>query len=115
MYLHLGNNTVVNSNEIIGIFDMDNTTVSKHTRKYLAQRTKNGEVVNVSLELPKSFVVCSSNNKKNGIYQPAVTKDIAEEKKFFKVFVTLQKGLAINYENKMPVLRKKAWLFSSLY
>lgn len=64
MYLHLGNNVIVNENDIIGIFDIDNTTVSKHTRNYLSQRTSNSEIVNVSMELPKSFVVC--NNKKNG-------------------------------------------------
>lgn len=64
MYLHLGNNVIVNKNDIIGIFDIDNTTVSKHTRNYLSQRTANAEIVNVSMELPKSFVVC--NNRKNG-------------------------------------------------
>lgn len=64
MYLHLGNNVIVNKNDIIGIFDIDNTTVSKHTRSYLSQRTANAEIVNVSMELPKSFVVC--NNRKSG-------------------------------------------------
>ena len=52
----MGNNIIVNDKDIIGIFDMDNTTVSKHTRKYLSERTKNKEVVNVSFELPKSFI-----------------------------------------------------------
>ena len=84
MYLHLGNNTVVNNNEIIGIFDMDNTTVSKHTGKYLAQRTKNGEVVNVSLELPKSFVVCSSNNKKTVYISQLSPKTLLKRKNFLK-------------------------------
>ena len=61
MYLHLGNNIIVKDKDIIGIFDIDNTTVSKHTRKYLSQRTKNGEIINVSSELPKSFVVCRTD------------------------------------------------------
>ena len=30
-----------------------------YTREYLAQAEKKGRVVNVSMELPKSFVVCS--------------------------------------------------------
>lgn len=64
LYLHLGNNVVVNVNDIVGIFDIDNTTISKHTRDYLAQRTADHQIVNVSMELPKSFVVC--NNKKSG-------------------------------------------------
>ena len=40
------------------MFDLDNSTVSKHTRDFLARAQKEGRVVNVSMELPKSFVVC---------------------------------------------------------
>lgn len=58
MYLHLGQNTVVRTNTIIGIFDIENTSVSKFTRGYLSLAQKTGRVVNVSAELPKSFVVC---------------------------------------------------------
>ena len=32
-------------------------TISKHTKKYLALAEKEGRVINVSYELPKSFVV----------------------------------------------------------
>ena len=59
MYLHLGQDTVIKMDEIIGIFDMETSTISKITRDYLAQAEKAGQVVNVSMELPKSFVVCS--------------------------------------------------------
>lgn len=58
MYLHLGNDVVVRSRDIIGIFDMDNTTVSKLTRQFLADAEKGGRVINVTAELPKSFIVC---------------------------------------------------------
>lgn len=57
MYLHLGQSTVVNFNEIVGIFDIDNTTVSKNTREYLSRAEKQGMVVYVSQDLPKSFIV----------------------------------------------------------
>lgn len=75
MYLHLGQATVIRTKNIIGIFDLDNTTVMKGTRDYLSQAEKNGEVVNVSDELPKSFVVCDEKKggKKIYISQPAVT------------------------------------------
>lgn len=62
MYIHLGQETVVRDDEIIGIFDLDSTTVSKHTRKFLNESERQKKVVNVSFELPKSFVLC--NNKK---------------------------------------------------
>jgi hypothetical protein len=61
MYLHLGNNYVIPEREIIGIFDLDNTTVSKHTRNLLAQAEKCGRVVSVTSDLPKSFVLCSDS------------------------------------------------------
>ena len=63
MYLHLGENTVVRTDSIIGIFDMDTSTISKWTKDYLSNATKNKRVTNVSMELPKSFVVCNENNE----------------------------------------------------
>ena len=68
MYMHLGENTVVRLDEIIGIFDMDNTTVSKSTRDFLAVSERKGEVINVSYELPKSFIVCSNKKKEKRVY-----------------------------------------------
>ena len=51
--------------EIIGIFDMENTTVMKSTVDYLNRAEKNGDVNNVApFELPKSFVVTNNKNKR---------------------------------------------------
>lgn len=58
MYLHLGQDVVVRSEDIIGIFDIENTSVSKITKEYLASQEKAHRVINVSTELPKSFIVC---------------------------------------------------------
>lgn len=65
MYLHLGQDIVVRSSDIIGIFDIENTSVSKITKEYLGEQEKRRRVVNVSTELPKSFIVCS-DGKNNG-------------------------------------------------
>lgn len=65
MFLHLGQSTVVTFDEIIGIFDLDTTTVQKATRDYLALAEKSGRVINVSsFDLPKSFVVCKAKRGK---------------------------------------------------
>lgn len=87
MYLHLGQSTVITTNELIGIFDMDNTTVMKSTRDYLTKAEKSGEVVNVSYELPKSFVVCTDKkNKSKKVYisqiSPSTLLKRAKSKKF---------------------------------
>lgn len=57
MYLHLGNDVIVNMNSVVGIFDMDNTTVSHQTRDFLTQAEKNGRIIDITDDLPKSFVV----------------------------------------------------------
>ena len=59
MYLHLGKGTVINSERIVGIFDLDITSQSHLTRKYLAMAEKAGQVINAAEDIPKSFVVCS--------------------------------------------------------
>ena len=63
MYIHLGNEIVVRDDEIIGIFDLDATTVSKHSRRFLEIAEKQSRVINVSYELPKSFIVTSKNGE----------------------------------------------------
>ncbi|MBQ8063409.1 MAG: DUF370 domain-containing protein [Clostridia bacterium] len=65
MFLHLGADTVVQTEHILGIFDLDTTTVQKHSREFLNRAEKEGRVVNVSpFELPKSFVVCDEGGKR---------------------------------------------------
>lgn len=66
MYLHLGQDTVVRTDEIVGIFDLDTSTVSKRTREFLTKAEKTGRVVNVSMELPKSFVLCAKKGQNEG-------------------------------------------------
>lgn len=64
MYLHLGQETVIPMSDIIGVFDLDNTTISKKTRNFLAKAERDGNIVNVSTELPKSFIVTQRGNEK---------------------------------------------------
>ena len=60
MFLHLGNDVAVRKREIVAIFDLDNTSQSALTRRYLSAAEKAGSVVNAAGdELPKSFVVCA--------------------------------------------------------
>ena len=59
MYIPIGSDMSVRDRSIVGIFDLDNTTYSKHTRKFLAQAEKEGHVVTVAEDLPKSFLLTS--------------------------------------------------------
>ncbi len=64
MYLYIGNDIVINTKDIVGIFDSDNTTVSKETRKFLNLSEKKGKIISVSNDIPKSFIIC--RDRKSG-------------------------------------------------
>ena len=64
MYLHLGNGKIINTETLIGIFDLDITSQSYLTRQFLTLSEKAGHVINAAEDIPKSFVVCSENGKK---------------------------------------------------
>ena len=64
MYLHAGNNKNIREKNIIGIFDIENSTVSEITKKYLSDAEKRGEVESAAgEELPKSFIVYFDKNQ----------------------------------------------------
>jgi len=66
MYLHLGQDIIVDTKNIVGIYDMDTSTVSKWSREFLNRAEKEGRVVNVSyFDLPKSFIVCKNDTENN--------------------------------------------------
>ena len=56
MYLNIGNDMAVRDRNIIGIFDMDNTSTSKRTREFLERAEKEGNVIPCD-DLPKAYVL----------------------------------------------------------
>ena len=57
MYIHLGRDYVINDRDIIGIFDLETTTISPRGREFLNYAQKNGAVVSLSDELPQCYVL----------------------------------------------------------
>ncbi len=71
MYLHIGQDAVVRFSDIVGIFDIDTSSISPLTREFLANAQKEGRVVDVTPELPKSFILCrdgSGRQKQDAVY-----------------------------------------------
>jgi len=64
MYLQLGQNAVIMETDVIGVFDMDNTTGSHITRRFLSESEKAGRVISVSDDLPNAFIVCDAPRRK---------------------------------------------------
>lgn len=65
MYLHIGNNRNIREKNIIGIFDLDTSTISNITRKYLSDAQKRGEVESSTEEIPKSFILFVEDGKQH--------------------------------------------------
>ncbi|MCM1313826.1 MAG: DUF370 domain-containing protein [Prevotella sp.] len=61
MYLHIGNNYSVNPYDVVGIFDIENTTTGKFTKKFLERAEKNHLCIYATYEMPKSFIVTVKN------------------------------------------------------
>ena len=68
MYVHAGNNRIIRTKNIIGIFDMDTATMAVTTRDYLRNAEKSGEVINIKEEIPKSFIVTVNDEGEDIVY-----------------------------------------------
>ena len=62
-YVHLGGEVVVTAESILAVCDLDNASYSHRTREFLRRAQKEGRVVTVTEELPKSFVLCEENGE----------------------------------------------------
>ena len=67
-YLHIGQNVMIPDRRIIGIFDLDNTSTSKHTRAFLKAAEDESVVVDACDDIPRSFLVCDHPYHKQIIY-----------------------------------------------
>ena len=80
MYLQLGQDTVIRTDNILGIFDLDNTTVQKSTRDYLNTAEKAGQTVYVSYDLPKSFVITEKDGDRRVFITHLATNTLFKRK-----------------------------------
>lgn len=70
MYLHIGNNYSVDTRDVVGIFDIENTTVGKCTKKLLESAEKKHLCIYTTYEMPKSFIITvNAGNEKLYISQ----------------------------------------------
>ena len=63
MFLHIGNKKSVKKRDIIGIFDLDTSTVSKITRKYISNMQKSGKVTYLDSDVPRAFILTGDKNE----------------------------------------------------
>ncbi len=80
MFLHIGDNFSVSSDEIIGIFDIEKTSTMENTKEFLRCAGENGQVVTVSYEMPKSFIVCVNAQKRKIIYISRISASVLRKR-----------------------------------
>ena len=49
MYLEIGNDLLIESRAVLGVFDLDNTSWSKRTRAFLEAAQGNGELIDAAV------------------------------------------------------------------
>ena len=63
MYLHIGNGINIRKKSIIGIFDLDSSTISSVTKKYINKNEKEGNILYQDTDLPRTFILHEEGNK----------------------------------------------------
>ena len=85
MYLYIGQNEILPEKRIIGIFDMDKATYNRRAMEFLTRAEQEGVVLDISGDIPKSFVVCDHPYHPQIVYlsqlNPATLQRRAESRK----------------------------------
>ncbi len=68
MYLHIGSSQMLSERRIIGIFDLEITSQSKITSAFLKNAERDGVIIDVCEDIPKSFLVCDHPYHKQIVY-----------------------------------------------
>ncbi len=67
MFIHIGDNIAIPLKGIVGVFDLEGTTITGSTRDFLKIAEEEGFVTTVSGKMPRSFIV-SEQNKQSAVY-----------------------------------------------
>ena len=78
MYLDIGKDFAVRDRSIIGIFDLDNTSISRRTQAFLNHAEAEGQVAPCD-GLPKSFILTSEYGMTR-IFQTNLSTQTLEKK-----------------------------------
>ncbi len=80
MYLHIGNDFVLNEQDIIGVFDFDHIATSRSTMEYLQLLEEENRLISISEEIPKSFILAVTDGMEVGYLSPLASRTIQHRK-----------------------------------
>ncbi len=61
-FVYAGGDAALDRDDIVGIFDLDNTSWSYLTRDFLSRAERDRRVKNAAEDLPRSFILCGNEN-----------------------------------------------------
>lgn len=80
MFIHLGGEVTIRTRDVIGIFDIERCSVSRTTAEYLNNCQKKDLIVNVSEDMPKSFVVTDEATYISNVSNSTIYRRIKKRK-----------------------------------
>lgn len=63
MYVDIDTDSLVNGDDVVGIFDLDNTTVNKFTNEFLNKMQAEGKIEYLVSDIPKSFILMKDGHR----------------------------------------------------
>ena len=91
MYINVGGDMLLKTGDIVGIMDIENTSTSKITKEFLRKTGKS--VINISEELPKTFIITKERGKTNLYISPVSSGTLYKRVKTVKTM----KGRNLSY------------------
>ncbi len=74
IFLHGGSGVSIRSKRILGIFDLDTSTITKTTREFLRKKEESGRVVTIGTEIPRAFIL-TEDTLYISVLSPGTLKD----------------------------------------
>jgi len=75
MFIQIKKDKIMRRRDIIGVFDLDTSTVSGVTRSFLSNAEKDGKITGINI-LPKSFALTDKNGKEKIYFSANMTGHI---------------------------------------
>ena len=76
MYLHIGQDFILNDRDILGVFDFDNISTSGITMEFLKRLEQEDGLISISDEIPKSLILTLSGGVEIGYLSPLNSRTI---------------------------------------
>jgi hypothetical protein len=86
MYLFIGGSTIVRTRDIVGIFDLDTSTISQTTKNFVRMCEKNGLSDSATPNLPKSFILSAENPSQFKIQYSQISAKVLIERNAKGIF-----------------------------